>query len=246
MFSGAVKGITEAWSGIKKFFSDRWEDIKNVFTSVKLFFSNRFSAAWKGIKNAWSGVKKWFADRWEDIKKPFKGVGKWFKKVFGDAWDGVIKAFKTGGKIFKGFVDAVGGVFKKGVNWIIDGINTVIGKPFKFLRDAFNDFRDISIMGFKPFSWIKKDLIPVPKIPHWANGGVIPPNQEFLAILGDQKHGTNVEAPEGLIRQIVREESGAGSYEFIAQINRKTIFDQIIQEAKLRKKETGLNAFSNI
>ena len=47
-------------------------------------------------------------------------------------------------------------------------------------------------------------------IPQLATGAVIPPNGQFLAVLGDQRHGRNLEAPEGLIRQIVREESGAG------------------------------------
>lgn len=47
-------------------------------------------------------------------------------------------------------------------------------------------------------------------IPALATGAVIPPNGEFLAVLGDQKHGRNLEAPESLIRQIVREESGTG------------------------------------
>lgn len=46
------------------------------------------------------------------------------------------------------------------------------------------------------------------QIPRLAQGAVIPPNQQFAAILGDQKHGRNLEAPEGLIRQIVREELG--------------------------------------
>ena len=41
-----------------------------------------------------------------------------------------------------------------------------------------------------------------------AKGAVIPPNKKFLAVLGDQSHGRNLEAPEDLIRQIVREESG--------------------------------------
>lgn len=45
-------------------------------------------------------------------------------------------------------------------------------------------------------------------IPALATGAVIPPNGEFLAVLGDQKKGRNLEAPENLIRQIVREESG--------------------------------------
>lgn len=48
-------------------------------------------------------------------------------------------------------------------------------------------------------------------IPALATGAVIPPNREFLAVLGDQKSGNNIEAPEDLIRQIVREETGGGN-----------------------------------
>ena len=40
-----------------------------------------------------------------------------------------------------------------------------------------------------------------------AKGAVIPPNAPFAAILGDQTSGTNIETPEALLRQIVREES---------------------------------------
>ena len=42
-----------------------------------------------------------------------------------------------------------------------------------------------------------------PDVPHLARGAVIPPNQEFLAVLGDQKSGTNIEAPLGVIQQAV-------------------------------------------
>mgnify|MGYP001023253631 CR=1 FL=1 len=48
----------------------------------------------------------------------------------------------------------------------------------------------------------------MPEIPYLAKGAVIPQNREFLTVLGDQKNGRNLEAPESLIRQIVREESG--------------------------------------
>ena len=50
--------------------------------------------------------------------------------------------------------------------------------------------------------------IPSFSIPALATGAVIPPNSEFLAVLGDQKRGRNIEAPEDLIRQIVRDETG--------------------------------------
>lgn len=45
-------------------------------------------------------------------------------------------------------------------------------------------------------------------IPHLARGAVIPPNREFMAVLGDQKRGTNIETPESLMRNIIREEMG--------------------------------------
>ena len=45
-------------------------------------------------------------------------------------------------------------------------------------------------------------------IPALAQGAVIPPNREFLAVLGDQRHGNNLEGPEDMFRSIVRQESG--------------------------------------
>lgn len=47
--------------------------------------------------------------------------------------------------------------------------------------------------------------IPEAKIPRLAQGAVIPPNREFMAVLGDQRSGYNVEAPADLIRQMVIE-----------------------------------------
>lgn len=87
----------------------------------------------------------------------------------------------------------------------------------------------------------------VPDVPYLASGAVIPPRSEFLAVLGDQKSGNNIEAPESLLRKIVREESGTapgvGQYRFTAQLNRRTIFDEVIEEAKLRRDLNGRNPF---
>ena len=53
-----------------------------------------------------------------------------------------------------------------------------------------------------------------PQIPYLAQGAVIPPNREFMAVLGDQTRGNNIEAPEDLIRKIVREETaGNGDWD---------------------------------
>ena len=42
--------------------------------------------------------------------------------------------------------------------------------------------------------------------PGLAEGAVLEPNRPFLAVVGDQTRGTNVEAPLDTIRQAVREE----------------------------------------
>ena len=82
-----------------------------------------------------------------------------------------------------------------------------------------------------------------------AQGAVIPPNKEFMAVLGDQKSGNNIEAPESLIRRIVREESGNGkgsTYNVTAQVNRRTLFDLVLEEGKVRRTVTGRNPFETV
>lgn len=86
----------------------------------------------------------------------------------------------------------------------------------------------------------------VPNVPYLAKGAVIPPRSEFLAVLGDQKQGNNIEAPESLLRKIIREETGGtagGNYRFTVQLNRRTIYDEVIEEAKLRRDQNGFNPF---
>ena len=73
-------------------------------------------------------------------------------------------------------------------------------KKFQNLQSFSN-----AISGTKPLT---SQQIASRNVPRLATGAVIPANGEFLAVLGDQKNGRNLEAPESLIRQIVREESG--------------------------------------
>ena len=51
-----------------------------------------------------------------------------------------------------------------------------------------------------------------PEIPRLARGAVLPPNKPFMAIVGDQKHGTNIEAPADLIKQMAKEAIAESGY----------------------------------
>lgn len=90
-------------------------------------------------------------------------------------------------------------------------------------------------------------------IPRLATGAVIPANREFLAVLGDQKHGTNVEAPLSTIEQAVinamakvnggANNGGGNTYSVKAIANSGVIFEMMIEEGKARLMSTGINPF---
>jgi hypothetical protein len=91
-------------------------------------------------------------------------------------------------------------------------INSIILAINNFLSGAVGGINAL-ILSMNKIPGINIQTLTVPQIPYLAKGAVIPPNAEFLAMLGDQRSGRNIEAPEDLIRQIVREETagmGAG------------------------------------
>lgn len=213
--AAAVVWIVAKWTSIKDWFSGLWEKVASGAV-----------AAWDGIKSA------------------FKSVPEWFQSKFRDAWQKVKDVFSTGGRIWSGIKEGIESTFRTVVNAIIRGMNTIIAVPFNRINFMLNTIRNAHFLGISPFQnlWGVNPL-PVPQIPMLARGAIIPANRQFLAVLGDQRNGNNLEAPESLLRQIVREETGgAGSrYEFIARLDRRTLFDEVITEAKLRKGQTGKN-----
>lgn len=82
-----------------------------------------------------------------------------------------------------------------GINSLINGINS--------LGITIPEY--IPLVGGKRFS---PNIPTIPtdwSLPRLARGAVIPPNREFLAVLGDQRSGTNIEAPEATLRKIMAE-----------------------------------------
>lgn len=91
--------------------------------------------------------------------------------------------------------------------WYID---TLTGKTVYIDVVARTLFGGNNPNNFGGNSWL-----PVPEL---ATGAVIPPNAPFVAILGDQKHGTNIEAPLDTMRKAFAEEAskiGGGSVDVV-------------------------------
>lgn len=220
-----------------------WEGIKKVGRGL-LDLMNPIGGLQDDFKSLWEKAASGASSAWEGIKNAFKSVPEWFQGKFRDAWQKVKDVFSTGGRIWSGIKEGIENTFRTVVNAIIRGMNTIIAVPFNKINSMLNTIRNAHFLGISPFQnmWGVNPL-PVPQIPMLARGAVIPANRQFLAVLGDQRNGNNLEAPESLLRQIVREEAGsAGSrYEFIARLDRRTLFDEVITEAKLRKGQTGKN-----
>ena len=145
-----------------------------------IWCKDAFVEAWEGIQTAWSVVCDFFSGIWEGIKSAFGNVAEWFRSIFSTAWQKVKDVFSAGGKVFDGIKEGIAGVFKTVVNGLIGGINKVIKVPFNAINKMLNKIRSISIVGVKPFSWIKEDLLTVPQIPKLEKGGVLEKGQVGL------------------------------------------------------------------
>ena len=136
----------------------------------------------------------------------------------GDIIDDILKAFGFEEGLGKGLTDIWNGIWEmiKGViNTVIGGINGMISaveSAINFVIDAINTL-SWEIPDWVPFIGGETFGFDIPnvsfyKIPELAEGAVINPNNPFLAVLGDQQSGVNVEAPLDTIKQAVSEVMG--------------------------------------
>lgn len=170
------------------------------------------------------------APNWNFITEKVKGVWQSVK----DFWNAKIAPIFTatwwanlGKTIMNGLISGV----EAGINWVLGGIGDMVNG----ITGILNKIPGVNIGRV---NWGNVH------IPRLAQGAVIPANREFLAVLGDQKHGANIEAPADLIRQIVREEvgqtSGATHVTIVLDsVDGKKLFDAIVKQNNAVIRATG-------
>lgn len=203
---------------------------RNMDIAKEIFktFGEIFLANWQGIKagfeTIWNGIVIFFQGVFLSIASlvgmvidVIEGIVKFLTHVFkgewSAAWEDLVGVFKT---IINGVIDIVEivvntviSIINAMIAGVVNGINSVITGLNKIKVDIPNWIPGIGGRSFGiNLGYISGYVIPPVKIPRLATGAVIPPNSEFLAMMGDQRVGKNIEAPEDLIRQIVREETG--------------------------------------
>lgn len=152
------------------------------------FLKDKLADCWDSIKNWWNTkVKKFVSEHW------WAQLG---VTIIGGLLNGLINKWK-----------AVVSFVTSAVKWISNAFSSVLN----FLSGGNGTFATRNNLGSGGIGGYKMQAMPALRaveVPALAQGAVIPANREFLAVLGDQKRGTNIEAPVDLIRQIFREESG--------------------------------------
>lgn len=151
------------------------------------------------LKSKWEGVGKWFETNVESpLKTSIENIG--------TTLSGTLTTMQTDNETaWKNMYDKV----NEYITNIQSKINSLQGKTFTVTIK--NGASPQSAGPGNPAAVSPQALFSSDAaigIPYLASGAVIPPNAPFMAVLGDQRNGTNLEAPEDLLRKIVREEIG--------------------------------------
>ena len=230
------------WDKIKEVAGAVWSWIKDKTRSFVDGIKSKLSDLAEKIVSIWNGIKSSAKEKWNAIWSTIKEV---VKKIVG----GIVDKFKSARDkvvdVFERIKNKVKEIFNKVIGIVNGAIGTVNG-AISGIESAFSfgPWKVPTPFGSKTIGF-SANFPRVPTIPYLAKGAVIPPRSEFLAVLGDQKKGNNIEAPEGLIRQIIRDElgnqQGNRDIHITAQINRRVLFDEFIKEAKARQEYSGKN-----
>ena len=239
-----AKGIEGIFSGLKGIIGSVIDGIRDWLNGLLDWIDKKTNGKLKplitGIKAivtaVFGNIKQTVGNVIDDIKTIFSGLIKFISGVFsGDfdkAWEGIKDIFKG---VWNSIIDLLNGAINisiKGLNWLIKQMNKI----------SFDVPSWVPFVGGKSIG-VNIDYISENVLPRLAKGAVIPANDEFLAVLGDQTHGNNIEAPEGLIRKIVREESGGSGEVHVTivldSVTGKKLFETVVRENNAVVRATG-------
>ena len=198
LFAALVAVIVSNWEDICDWFSGKWDDFVagwNDFWDSVAFCAQEW---WKSVTTEWTNFWNGIVDKFNALKSGLSQAWDAFwtglSDRVGDIWNGIVNTVKGAVNSLIGFINGMISAVVGGLNSAIDALNS--------LSVDIPDW--VPVVGGNRLGF-SIGHVTAPQIPYLAQGAVIPANREFLAVLGDQSHGTNVEAPLDTIKQAVAE-----------------------------------------
>ena len=194
--SGIISGLGDIvlviWNTIQPVLSSVVSFVGNAMDTISTFISDAISAAIDilyGMVEFVAGVFSGDWSRaWNGILDILTGIWNAITGVIEFVWNGIVD-------IITGIIDTIFGA----VTGIVNFLSGLFGGNTYSAPEAVNYSATPSFAAYSGY----------PDVPMLAQGAVIPPNRRFLAVLGDQSHGTNIEAPLTTIQEAVRAEIGS-------------------------------------
>lgn len=199
-------------------------DISGIIQIAKNYVTNLFAI----LKDAVSGSVDAFVRVWQGIIEFISGT---FSQDWEMAWTGIKD-------ILAGVLNGIITLFENATNLCRNNINSILD-----LMQELTSFKLPDWLGGFEFKGINIPRLDKIKLPRLATGAVIPPNREFLAVLGDQKQGNNIEAPESAIVAAVARgmaQYGGGNQTAILKIGEQELGRIIFKLNKDQTQRVGI------
>lgn len=238
-----IDGLKTAVSGFKDFFIRVFEgDIPAAIQRLQDAFGGLTgvaSAVLDGFRDTFTNLLsliEYVGNKFGIDLSGIIQVGKnYISNFFGILKEAVSESMNASARILQGLIEFISGTFTQewDIAWtgikdvltgILNGIIALFETVTNLCRNKINSILDMlqELTSFKLPDWLgghEFGGIDIPrldkiKIPRLATGAVIPPNREFLAVLGDQTDETNVETPLSTMvqafKQAITESGGIG------------------------------------
>lgn len=217
-----ANAIKDAWVSFTTWLDENIAiPMANLFAGMWEDVTGLASSAVEGVKSAWSSITTWF---YENIIQPISGF-------FSGLWQGIVD-------IVNGILEGIEGK----LNTIVRTVNGLAASMESAL--SFDWSLPEWMGGASGHVGISLPRISEIKLPRLAQGAVIPPNREFMAVLGDQKSGTNVEAPLSTIEQALqnvfdRNGGGVGDIHITLELDGKVVARSTVKHINDMTRSSG-------
>lgn len=247
--------MADTWSSIKQTASQKWGEIKqnlsDKWSQMKSDAKEKFDKIRSGIADTWAKTKENTASAWSTIKEKAISASDYVKNGVMNAWNalktGTANVWESIVNVIKRPINGILGFVESLANGVVNAINTVI----RALNGLSFDIPDwIPGIGGNKFGFNIPELSQV-SIPRLATGTVVPPNREFMAVLGDNKREPEVVSPLSTMKQAVleaiAEAGGIGEKEITIKvpvyIDGKQVYESTVKYGKTQQMSTGKNPF---
>ncbi|ANU74440.1 hypothetical protein [Blautia pseudococcoides] len=255
MKSGAVEKI----SNLKESASTKWNELRDntasKWQSIKASVSESAASLAKESKSKITELKSGIAEQWKQALSETNSKWKSMKESVTNGaknmQSGAISPLKMIAQSFKSTFSSLVGIVTRPFQQIVSAASSLASRISSIINSIRYSFSSITSMGsglsFSSYSYRPRSYT----MPRLASGTVVPRRAgEFAAILGDNNKEAEVVSPLSTMKKAFKEayremggNAGARTYNVKADVQRRTLFELVIDEAKMRRTQSGVNPF---